>query len=347
MKKLLPFLFLALSSFCYADSTTNRLGLTLPTIGSPTWGQKINGNFQIIDATVAALGARNVINSSTTYNAYVQFNSTVNFHNLKSGSGQCIGIDASSNTIIIPCGSGGGSLATLSDVHLTSPISNDLLTYNGTVWVNAPAGTSFSFSIASFGDSLPATVEQGVGIWKSTGNINFLASYSNGPPIGSTITFSGWASPLIMSFPFTSIASAANVNFPSVGGTVVFVLSSQKSTTASASITHFFNNDRYWGVDNISSGSYTSGDIRALASNDLTNSIPNVFTVNPGAGQYIVYAYPSRLGTAIFSVGGFVGGFNSPVTASVTNASGFTENYSVYSSVNSNLGSTTVTVTTP
>lgn len=54
MKKLLPFLFLAMTSICRADSKTPRLGLTIPTIGSPTWGQKVNGNFQILDATAIA-----------------------------------------------------------------------------------------------------------------------------------------------------------------------------------------------------------------------------------------------------------------------------------------------------
>lgn len=43
--------FITVASVCYADSTTPRLGLTLPTIGSPTWGTKVNGNFQILDAT--------------------------------------------------------------------------------------------------------------------------------------------------------------------------------------------------------------------------------------------------------------------------------------------------------
>lgn len=245
----------------------------------------------------------------------------------------------------ITSGGGGGSLSSLSDVTLTSPASNDLLVYNGTVWVNAPAGTSFTFGINTFSDSLPSTIEEGVGIWKAAGAINFTASYVNGPPIGSTITYTGWSN-LPLASPFTSTTSVASVGFPSVTGNVVFTLSSQKSTTASANITHTFNNDRYWGISTLSSG-WTSAQVLSFGSNDLSNSIPNVFTVTAGAGQYIVYAYPSRLGTATFSVGGFSGGFNPSSTVSVTNASGFTENYFVYSSVNPNLGNTTVTVTTP
>ena len=130
---------------------------------------------------------------------------------------------------------------------------------------------------------------------------------------------------------------------------MLFTLHATNGTSSpTSSITHTFNNDRYWGVTSISNGIYTSTDITSgLGNSDLVNSIPKTFTVNPGSGQYIVYAYPSRLGTATFSVGGFAGGFLPAVTVSVTNGSSFVENFSVYRSVNSNLGSTTVVVTTP
>jgi hypothetical protein len=247
-------------------------------------------------------------------------------------------------------GSGGGAsyYFQLLDVSTAGIAINDQPCYNGSLWVMIPIGGSCAFSIASFSDSLASTIEEGVGVWKSSGTINFTASYSNGPPIGSTITFSGW-SPLPLASPFTSTTSIANVNFPSVGGTVVFTLTAQKTGTATATITHSFNNDRYWGDSTISTQSYTSADIRGLTGggNDLTNSIPTTFTVNAGSGQYIVYSYPSRLGTATFTVGGFTGGFDGPFTTSVTNASGFSETYNIYSSHNPNLGSTTVVVTTP
>lgn len=109
MKKLVAALIVCLSaSFGFADSQTNRLHLTLPTIGSPTWGQKVNSNFQILDSTVGALGASNTFSSTQTFNAYVQFNSTVNWQNLRTGTGQCLGINTSSNTVLVTCGSGGG-----------------------------------------------------------------------------------------------------------------------------------------------------------------------------------------------------------------------------------------------
>lgn len=54
LKKLvsITLLFAIASIKLHADTTTPRLHLTIPTIGSPTWGQKINQNFQILDSTV-------------------------------------------------------------------------------------------------------------------------------------------------------------------------------------------------------------------------------------------------------------------------------------------------------
>lgn len=76
----------------------------------------------------------------------------------------------------------------------------------------------------------------------------------------------------------------------------------------------------------------------------LTNSRARVFTVDAAAGDYIWYALPKRLGTPTFSVGGFEGGFALLEETAYVNPSGYTETYAVYRSVNSGLGSTTVTV---
>ncbi len=237
----------------------------------------------------------------------------------------------------------------VNNIDASTGVSGDCVEYDGSGFQVVPCGTSFAFSVASFGDSISATQEMGSGTWKAIGAVTFTASYNNGPATSGAVSYSGWGSSLQMGSSFQGpTVSTAAVTFPSVTGTVVFTLNAAGAAgSGSASITHTFNNDRFWGVSPISSGTYSSADVRALATSDLTNSIPNSFTVAPGVGQYIVYAYPSRLGTASFSVNGFPGGFNSAATASVTNASGFTENFSVYSSVNSNLGSTTVDVTTP
>lgn len=69
------------------------------------------------------------------------------------------------------------------------------------------------------------------------------------------------------------------------------------------------------------------------------------YNVVAGINQKVYFAYRAAYGTSNFYVGGFQGGFLSPTTVSVTNAAGFTEDYLLYESENSNLGSITVQVT--
>jgi hypothetical protein len=139
--------------------------------------------------------------------------------------------------------------------------------------------------------------------------------------------------------------NAEAVNYPAVGASITFQLNAtdgDDSDTDTQSVA--FYNRRFWGVSSTAS-SYSEADIEGLADDELSNSKAKTFTVNPGAGEYIIFAYPKRLGTVTFTVGGFEGGFEAPETVSVENASGYEEDYFVYRSTNSNLGSTTVTTT--
>lgn len=230
-----------------------------------------------------------------------------------------------------------------------SPNVNDEVVWNGTAPQWTAEGVSYAFSIASFSDGLAAVIEEGVGVWKAIGAISFTASYNNGPATGGFVSFSGWAN-LTMGNSFQGpTVTVAATNFPAVGTANAFTLNATNGTISPTStITHTFDNDRYWGLTSLSGSVYTSTDITSgLGNNELSNVIPKTFTVTAGAGQYIVYAYPARLGTATFTVGGFSGGFLPAVSVSVTNGSSYVENFSVYRSVNSNLGNTTVVVTTP
>lgn len=94
-----------------ADTTTNRLRLVLPTIGSANWGQKINNDMQLIDSTVGALGQTNAFTSTQTFSGYTQFTSTVNLQNLRNGSGYCLGVNSSSNVVVESCTSGSNYIA--------------------------------------------------------------------------------------------------------------------------------------------------------------------------------------------------------------------------------------------
>lgn len=241
-------------------------------------------------------------------------------------------------------GGGASDLDDLTDVVITAPAKNQTLIHNGTTFVNAAQGTSFTFEIASFSDGNSSTIEIGTGVWKAAGDISFTATYSNGPPIGSTVTITGWSAlPMSGAGLVGPTASVASLDHPSVAGTRVFTLSATDGTdNDTAAITHTFVNRRFWGVSTTASG-FTEGDVEGLAGTELSNSKTKTFSVTPGSGEYIVFAYPSRLGTATASVNGFEGGFNSPETVSVTNGFAFTENFYVYRSVVSNLGATTVT----
>ena len=67
------------------------------------------------------------------------------------------------------------------------------------------------------------------------------------------------------------------------------------------------------------------------------------FNVNAGVNQFIYFACPSNY-SPVFNVNGFTGGFEVAATLNFTNAYGNTMAYTVYKSLNKNLGNTTVTV---
>lgn len=114
--------------------------------------------------------------------------------------------------------------------------------------------------------------------------------------------------------------------------------------TASKSATLSFLNRVYWGAK-AAPAQIDSAFILGLGSSELSGSRARTKTVTAGAGQYIWFAYPARLGAATFKVGGFEGGFTLvDGSFSHTNASGYTEAYRVYRSDNAGLGATTVVV---
>lgn len=108
-------------------------------------------------------------------------------------------------------------------------------------------------------------------------------------------------------------------------------------TTDSKSVSVAFANQIYYGaaasLDNITS-----------LNKVLSNEKKRRFSATAGAGQYIIYAYPARLGSVTMYVGGFEGGFDDPIEQTVTNNSGYAETYYIYKSANANLGETAVEV---
>lgn len=109
------------------------------------------------------------------------------------------------------------------------------------------------------------------------------------------------------------------------------------NTSDSKSLSVAFVNRIFYGV---------AADLTTVTTlnNVLSDDIRRTFTTTAGTGQYIIYAYPARLGNCQFIVGGFEGGFDEAVELTLTNGSGYSEVYKVFKSTNANLGTTTVEV---
>lgn len=119
-------------------------------------------------------------------------------------------------------------------------------------------------------------------------------------------------------------------------GTTYTLTVSDGQTSASKTVSVSFANHIYYGAADLS-------DVTAL-DDVLSNDPERTITVNAGAGRYIVYAIPARLGDVAFYVSGFEGGFEAAVEQVLTNNSGYQETYKVYRSTRAGLGETTVEI---
>jgi len=233
----------------------------------------------------------------------------------------------------------------------TPTTKNTTPMYDGNTIRWVPEGTSFTFSIATFSDAQPTTIEIGAGLWKAAGAIPYTAAYNNGPATDGYVTMTGfgnaWAGNLDMGVGTDFEGPTVNtevVNFPSSPGTATFRLyATDGADSPNRADSHNFYNRRYWGVS--TNEDLNGAEIKALSNNELSNSKAKTFTVDATAGNYIWWCYPARLGEATLTVGGFPLSLdidNDPSTVSVTNDSGYTEGYFCYRSEFSGLGNTTV-----
>jgi hypothetical protein len=108
----------------------------------------------------------------------------------------------------------------------------------------------------------------------------------------------------------------------------VVVTTDSKSVTVNTSFN--FYSTYYRGY--VSSSSPTDANLYTAGYNFLntSNSKSTSGTLsNPSSASYIVFAYPSRFGTATISINGLGVNYNL-TTRSVTNQSGYTETYNIY-----------------
>lgn len=124
---------------------------------------------------------------------------------------------------------------------------------------------------------------------------------------------------------------------------IVITATDERNAQASRTLNITFQPRAYWGVAQ-NKEIYDSADILALSESALTSTRTRNINVNAGEGEHIIYAIPSNFGTPTFKINGFEGGFVKVGTINFTNASGYSQNYDVYKSVNPDLGSTQVVV---
>lgn len=206
----------------------------------------------------------------------------------------------------------------------------------------------YNFSINSFTTTATQTSLIGATAFLFTGQSVSLAYGSIYPAIGVTLTIGGSG----FGFPVNPASPYTNYNFTSLQGisytippqsTTMTATATDGNTTSSSNLIFNFYNNIYYGVS--SNTGLTGSGINSSLTPVVSNTISRTFSVISNAGQYIYYSYPSRLGSsATFFVGGFAGGFQSPYISGITNNNGYYENFYVFRSNNSNLGSVTVTV---
>jgi hypothetical protein len=126
--------------------------------------------------------------------------------------------------------------------------------------------------------------------------------------------------------------------------TYTLTVKGQKGETATKTGTFTFYNGVYWGA--IADGATIDDAAILKLAKELRGDRKKTFTANAGAGQRIIYAFPSRYGTPTFNVGGFEGGFYKANAFPImfTNGSQYAEGYDVWLSDELGNGETKVTV---
>lgn len=171
-----------------------------------------------------------------------------------------------------------------------------------------------------------------------------INSFSAAPPVSEI----GSSQTITLAWNLNKQATSQNINGSPVAGNTkqytgvtsgqTYTLNvSDGQTSASRTVSVSFANRVYYGA------AADLSNVTALTGM-LSNDPERTITVDAGAGEYIIYAIPARLGDVTFFVSGFEGGFEDPVEQTLTNASGYQESYKVYRSTNPNLGETTVEI---
>ena len=188
-------------------------------------------------------------------------------------------------------------------------------------------------SIKSFNISIDRVLEKGRNVNGCVLNWSYNKTIQE-----QTLTIGSSVIPLSIN---NSTYSYSNV----ISNNISFTLKAkdERNKIVNSTINIVYYNRIYWGAS--SSTTYNNSFLlNELSNSTISDNINRTIQVNATSNQYIYYVIPSRLGTPIFKVGGFEGGFSKVSTISFTNIYNFTENYDIYRSDNVNLGDTTIVV---
>jgi len=242
-----------------------------------------------------------------------------------------------------------------------TPAKNDVIMFNGTDFVFVPEGTTFTFSCTGFSDGESTTQLIGSGVWRAQSAMNYTASYENEPPTSADVLMSingaSYSQVGEMTSPsYTTGTNTQDINYPNTKDKYLrFRLDSTDGTDSDIDYDSaiWFRNKIFWGVVTKSSG-LTEADIEGLNS-QITNDFTQNKSISAGAGEYIVWAYPTSYtamdegddyeddgGTDFKFKGIALAMIRDNDNLSITNSAGYTEGYDVYVSKLANLGSSTL-----
>ena len=188
-------------------------------------------------------------------------------------------------------------------------------------------------SIKSFNISIDKVLEKGKIINECVLNWSYNQTIQE-----QTLTIGSSVIPLSINDSTYSYSNIINDN-------ISFTLKAkdERNKIVNSIINVVYYNKIYWGTSSsiIYDNSFLLDELNNSA---VSDNINRTIQVNATLNQYIYYAIPSRLGTPVFKVGGFEGGFSKVSTILFTNIYNFTENYDIYRSDNVNLGDITVVI---
>jgi len=221
---------------------------------------------------------------------------------------------------------GSSAIDTLHSLVTHTALNDSLLSYVK-IQTQNPTSTltgGSNYELHSAGTFSP-TLSYSAGRIASGTNVAATAPFASITVAGDSESTTGCSSPpcTISGTQGVTVTYNTNTSFNNV-----VVTTDGKSATSTTNFN--FYSTYYRGY--VSSSSPSDADLFAAGYNFLntSNSKATSGTLsNPSSSSYIVFAYPSRFGTATITIGGLVVSYTLTVR-SVTNQSGYTENYNVY-----------------